>query len=390
MAPALEILVAGICLALGTAAGYVMHRSDYCLAGTFRDPFLFGNTFMVRALALCVAASMVLFEGARLLGALPSQPLPFLRPPSLASLLGGFLFGVGMVLAGGCVVGTLYKMGSGSAPSLVAFGGLVAGSALYAEFHPAWSRFARATEITGGAATLPGLVHLPPLWFVVAASAGCAALFLRWRRAGLWVRAGHAEGYLQPWLASLLLAAIGTLSYCVAGMPLGVTTLYAKMAAWAEHLVAPSHLASVSYFASADAGIRVPWTGFVLGGGPGPQVDGLAIVEGPAVSGIILGSLLSSLLLGEFHVRFRIPARQYAAAFTGGAAMALASRMASGCNVWHLLGGLPVFALSSLLFTAGLVPGAWAGTRLLTRIILPSTLAGATGPAVCSPTRSRP
>ena len=45
-----------------------------------------------------------------------------------------------MVLAGGCVVGTLYKMGSGSVASAVAFVGLLAGSALYGEWHPAVER----------------------------------------------------------------------------------------------------------------------------------------------------------------------------------------------------------------------------------------------------------
>ena len=56
------------------------------------------------------------------------------------------LLGVGMVLAGGCVVGTLYKMGAGGIGSVAAFGGLLAGSALYAGVHPAWASFATRAE----------------------------------------------------------------------------------------------------------------------------------------------------------------------------------------------------------------------------------------------------
>jgi hypothetical protein len=44
--------------------------------------------------------------------------------------------------------------------------------------------------------------------------------------------------------------------------------------------------------------------------------------------------------------------------------------MASGCNVWHLLGGLPIMAIQSMLFLAGLIPGAWLGARLLERNII--------------------
>jgi hypothetical protein len=49
--------------------------------------------------------------------------------------------------------------------------------------------------------------------------------------------------------------------------------------------------------------------------------------------------------------------------------MALGSRMAQGCNVWHLLGGLPLFSLPSLLFLVGLFPGAWLGGRWLRRLL---------------------
>jgi uncharacterized membrane protein YfcA len=44
--------------------------------------------------------------------------------------------------------------------------------------------------------------------------------------------------------------------------------------------------------------------------------------------------------------------------------------MAPACNLWHLWGGLPILALQSLLFLAGMVPGAWIGSRLLTRLVV--------------------
>ncbi|HYQ48325.1 MAG TPA: hypothetical protein VEP69_04600, partial [Thermodesulfovibrionales bacterium] len=46
------------------------------------------------------------------------------------------------------------------------------------------------------------------------------------------------------------------------------------------------------------------------------------------------------------------------------------SRIAPTCNVWHLLGGLPILSASSILFTAGLFPGAWIGGLILTRAVL--------------------
>jgi hypothetical protein len=113
-----------------------------------------------------------------------------------------------------------------------------------------------------------------------------------------------------------------------------------------------------------------PLTGMLLQGGPGTMLDGMALVQFPLVIGIVLGSTLSAALLGEFRIRWKIPLRQYLSALTGGILMGLASRMAAGCNVWHLFGGLPIMALQSMLFLGGLFPGAWLGARLLTRYII--------------------
>ena len=45
-------------LVIGCAVGYVMHRSDFCMAGMFRDIFLFKRYFMLRILALTVKTGL--------------------------------------------------------------------------------------------------------------------------------------------------------------------------------------------------------------------------------------------------------------------------------------------------------------------------------------------
>ncbi|OQX20379.1 MAG: hypothetical protein BWK76_01390 [Desulfobulbaceae bacterium A2] len=366
-----EVLLLLIGLALGLAAGVVMHRADYCLAGMFRDFFLFRQHLMLRTLLLAILASMALFELARQGGLLPLYPFPLLGPPALTNILGGLLFGVGMVLAGGCVVGTLYKLGSGSVVSLTAFVGLLVGSALYAEIHPWWAHIARRCILFPNSITLPQALQLSPpllLWPLVLGGGFCLS---RWGRVQGWHRsAAAAAGYLQPWLAGLWLALLGTLSWVLIGIPLGITTSYAKMAAMGESLLLPQHVAGLPYFQATPLTMVNPLTGLTLRGGGGPALDGIALVQFPVIAGIVLGAAFSALSLGEWHLRFRLPPRQYVSAFAGGVLLALASRMTPACNVWHLLGGLPILALQSLLFLLGLLPGAWLGGRLLTAVVL--------------------
>ena len=357
-------------LSLGMALGYVLHRSDYCMAGMFRDFFLFRRAFMLRTLLLLVICSMVLIELARLVGLLPLHPSPLLKPPGFTNLIGGIIFGFGMVLAGGCVVGVVYKMGSGSVLSGVAFFGLLGGSALYAEFHPWWKGIAAQLSFLQGTITVPQLFGVSPTLVVFLVALPACYLLFGWFQKGWLVRKGGPEGYLQPWKAAVLFSVLSLISLLLLGLPFGITTSYAKMAAYIERFFFPVHYADVVFFQAISLKFHLPLTAGYLEGGPGAHFDLIWAKEFFLFLGIVVGAAGSALLLREFTIHFRVPLKQYLCAFTGGILLALASRMAPACNVLHLLGGLPVLALSSLLFFAGLFPGAWLGTVVLSRYVI--------------------
>ena len=361
-----HLFLAAVSLPLGVATGAVLHRSDICFAAVFRDLFLFRRADMLRILVLLVTATALLFELARLAGLLPLYPFPLLYAPTAANVVGGALFGVGMVLAGGCVVGTLVRVGAGSLASLAALAGLFAGSGLYGEIHLPWKAFIGATTFLPGRTTLPQALGVAPTVPVLAAVLAGGILVARWARAGRLRRDSPAAGHLQPWKAALLLSVASLLSYVLVGLPMGITTSYAKVAGWLEGLVAPAHVAASAFFGGVPLDAVHPVTGLPMRGGPGPRLDAIAAIQFPLAAGIVLGAALSARLVGELRVHLRVPPRQLAWAFAGGAVMGLASRMAPTCNIWHLLGGLPILSLSSILFLAGLLPGAWLGGRMLT------------------------
>lgn len=347
-----------------------MHRSDFCIAGMFRDLFLFGAIFKLRSLLLLVAGSMLLFEMARLLGLISIYPFPLFGSPSLANIIGGFLFGIGMVLAGGCVVGSLYKMGSGSILSAVACAGLVTGSAIYAEIHPWWAVVIAKTAFFKGKVTLPQFLDIDPLPMILFFTLISLLYFRYCFRRGLMTRQTYAEGSLQPWKAALMLSLIGLISCVITGMPLGITTAYAKLAAFAESILFSAHVSKLAFFQLQPLKYSQPLTGMPLVGGPGPRLDAIAMIQFPLIAGIVLGSTLSSVILKEFKIYANAPLRQYLSAAIGGIIMGLASRMTPACNIWHIMGGLPILAAQSLLFLAGLLPGAWLGSLLLSRVVI--------------------
>lgn len=365
-------LIVSTNLLLGFLAGVIMYRSDYCIAGMFRDLFLFRQTFMLKTLLLLISASMLFFEIMRLAGLLKHYPFPLLGPPSLSNIIGGCLFGIGMVLAGGCVVGTLYKMGAGQVLSLVAFLGLVFGSALYAEIHPLWIQVVKSTTLFPGEKTIAQILNVNPLLLILPFLFVSFYFLYRWKVDGKLTRPAHAAGYLQPWKAAAYLAGLGAISYGLIGMPIGITTAYAKMAAYLENIFSPNHVAGLSYFQAVPLKYAVPVNSAYMEGGAAPIFDAISAIQFPLIAGIVLGSAFTAVFLKEFKLRFNVPAKQYISAFIGGTILALASRMSPACNIWHLMGGVPILAAQSLLFLVGLFPGAWMGSILLTRFVLTS------------------
>lgn len=363
-------LIIATSLVIGLVAGFVMHRADFCMTAAFRDMFLFRDFFLMRQLLLLVVVGMVLFEAGRLTGIIAIHPFPKLGAPALTSLIGGGIFGIGMVLAGGCVCGSLFKLGAGRAASLYAVIGMIAGSAAYAEIHPQWSSLARATVLARDAITLPQWLGLPPAALLLPLAAGLGLWLRREFRAGRMERPTFAAGHLAPWRAAVILALLGFASYALIGMPLGITTSYAKIGATLESLVVPEHVNRLDYFSVPSLEYTPPFSSRPISGGAGPQLDAIAAIQYPLILGIIGGALSSALCLGEFHPRWRLPWRQFGAALGGGLLLGLAARMTPACNVWHLWGGVPILAMQSLLFAAGLVPGAWLGARLLTRFVV--------------------
>jgi uncharacterized membrane protein YedE/YeeE len=297
-------------------------------------------------------------------------PFPLLGPPSLGNVVGGLVFGIGMVLAGGCVCGSLFKFGAGSAASLLAVVGMVVGSALYGEIHPAWSAFAAGTVLVTGAVTLPQWLHLPPTALLAPLAAGGFWWLYGEFRAGRMHRPAFALGHLAPWRAALILAVLGFASYVLIGMPMGITATYAKLGAAAEAVLWPEHLRRVAYFALQPLAYTPPFSTHPVTGGPGPDLDGIAAIQFPLVAGIVGGAAFSAARLGEWRLQWRLPPRQWVSALTGGLLLGLAARMTPACNVWHLWGGVPILAMQSLLFFAGLLPGTWIGARLLTTLVI--------------------
>ena len=354
-------------LLIGICFGNILYRADYCMAGMFRDVFLMKDYTLLRSLYLCVVISMALLYLTRLSGIIPFYPPPTYSLASAATFAGGIIFGVGMVLAGGCVVGTLYKMASGNVTNLFAFIGIISGSMLYAEFHPAFEKFRSDTTLLPYT-MLSDFSRTVELVTIIIVFLLSAVIFEIWRRAGKWRVEAYAQRYLQPYKAAVYISLLNLFVYIFSGWPMGITTAYAKIGAYIESFFVPSHVRELVYF--NEPSIRVQLADRVITGGAGAGMDVIFQTEFPLIIGIVFGAFLTSVILKEFKIYGLPPKRQILSAFSGGVMLAMGARIASGCNVKFVLGAIPLLAFQGILFVTGMVAGAYIGAVILKRMVL--------------------
>ena len=107
MSPTGQCLVAFV---FGSVVGLLVQRSRFCNTAALRDAMLFRTFRNTKALLVAMMILTVGFTGFISVGA--GNPMRF--DVGINQVLGLFLFGVGMVLAGACTVSTWVKAGEGN------------------------------------------------------------------------------------------------------------------------------------------------------------------------------------------------------------------------------------------------------------------------------------
>jgi uncharacterized protein len=105
---------------IAAALGYTMQRGRWCMVQGFREPHMTGDCTLAKSVALSIL--LLAIGGAVLKYAVPIahggesvlHPINYVRGTfGWGSIVGGFVFGLGAMLAGGCGSGTLWRVGEG-------------------------------------------------------------------------------------------------------------------------------------------------------------------------------------------------------------------------------------------------------------------------------------
>ncbi|CAM3871476.1 selenium metabolism membrane protein YedE/FdhT [Cohnella lubricantis] len=118
----------GVAALFGAFFGICIERGQICFTSAFRDMWISGRATMTKAILAGMAVSSV----ATLIILLVNGMDPITKIAAPSTLIGGILFGLGIVMAGGCETGMMYRLMEGQIVFLPVFLGNVIGASFLA------------------------------------------------------------------------------------------------------------------------------------------------------------------------------------------------------------------------------------------------------------------
>jgi len=376
----------------GLLIGYVLTRSRFGFAGGIKRVFYRGEASLTNALLVMFAITAIVNVGiqwaAASKGALPAWTVTSdaqsiipgtqnVRIGNISTALGGFLFGIGMMLAGGCASGTLSDFGEGEGHSWIALPFFVLAAAPgqklgYDLDQTAIGQIGIKAWMPqyigyGGSIVVTLLIFLG-LYYLAKKyenhkkemgmysepksdyleyekpikDSGEPVKFLSWET--------YHKFFVERWsfITGAIGISIGAIFILITtGKAWGVTTPFVSLDQKFLGLFG-AKFTSPAFDETAEA------------------MKGSLLVDGGTIRniGLVLGAFLAFLMAGRFSMKFHFTKKDILVYATGGLLMGLGSRCARGCNIGALYSSICNFSVHGYIFMLFLVLGGMAGIKL--------------------------
>jgi uncharacterized protein len=342
---------------LSVLFGAIAQRTHFCTMGAVADIVNIGDWSRMRMWALAIGVAMLGFNAMVGLGWVEAGKSIYAVPRLtwLSAIVGGSMFGFGMVLASGCGSKTLVRIGGGNLKSLVVF--IVLGVAAFATLRGI-TAVARVATVDRVAVELAGGQDLPTLAAAAFGLAKAQAALLLGALIGgaliVWTLARSEGRSADVLLGGAGIGAVVAAMWWVSGR-LGYvaedpnTLQEAFVATNSQRMESLSFVAPIAY--------SIDWLLFFS---DKSKVLTLGIVS---TAGVVVGSALWALASRSFRWEGFANAEDTANHLVGAMLMGIGGVAALGCTVGQGLSGVSTLAIGSFIALASIIAGAVLGVR---------------------------
>ncbi len=337
-------------LLIGFVFGFVVLRTNFCTMGSISDMLTFGDFRRFRSWLLAIAVALLGVWVLQFLGVLNTADSIYLTPNLgwAAGIVGGLMFGFGMVFAGGCLSKNLVRAGAGDMRSLMVlmmtgvFGFMTIGGllgplrvTLFSPLSIDMGNFGLETQGLGEVASNLTGMDLSTASLVVVLLVAGGLLFYCFKDAGFRSSPSH------------LIAGVG-IGLCV------VAGWFLTGLAYDEF--APVAPISLSYVRPTGDTLDYLMR-FTALGAPGFGVVTLA--------GALLGGFVGALSNKSFALATFASTQDTYRNMFGSAFMGIGGVLALGCTVGQGLTGISTLAIGSVIAFIAIVIGGIAGIKAM-------------------------
>jgi uncharacterized membrane protein YedE/YeeE len=333
-------------LVLGLAIGFVLQRGRFCMNTAFRDTifiqdFTLFRGFLIALVIMIVGANILNDLGVIWLAVQPFYPI--------ANIVGGYVFGLGIVMVGGCGSGVWYKIGEGQFNSLIAVIGFFIGINMTATgvLSPVY-RLLKSVRVPVAGHKFPTLWHifgdgLMIKWIVIAVVVIALGIYIL---KGKPFSAPKQKGFTWP-VVGLFLGILGIAAFWAAtiweGFPRGLSFTTPTGELFSTLLTGRAMLPKhplVNVFPMYDLGaFKITWASLYIIGVP-------------------FGAFISAKILKEFKWKLP-PVDEMLSVCIGSLMMGFGATVAGGCNIGQGLTGTATLAIGSIVSIIFIILGNW-------------------------------
>jgi len=326
-------------LVVGALFGFILQRGRFCMNSAFRDTIFIKDFTMFRSYLI---ALIVMIVGSNVLDSVGIIHLKAQSFYPLANIIGGYIFGLGMVMAGGCGSGIVYRVGEGQLASWFAVLGffLGIGATTHGVLKPVYEAM-RSVSVGQSGVTLPLLIGEGETikWAVIIVL--CAIFFFFTLKSKPFSLRKQKGFY-----------------WSVTGLLAGLTGV---LAFWAsEYWGSPGFARGLNFTTPTGEVFFTLLTGdaksrFFPMYALGPfQITWAAVY----IIGVPIGAAISAKILKEFIWKVA-PAQELLTVLAGSLMMGFGAVCAGGCNVGQALTGASTLSIGSIVATIAIILGNW-------------------------------
>ncbi|MFW5663263.1 MAG: YeeE/YedE family protein [Bacteroidota bacterium] len=355
---------------IGFLFGFFLQKGDLCASSAMSEAIMFKDRSKLWGFWVAIVTTMLSIAIIDQLGWISVNPKPFMW---LSSIIGGLIFGVGMVFAGGCISGVLYKGGTGNVNSVMALMAVPFGIAAVAygplnNMH-VWMQSFVVKGSGGEPLTLFSVTGIPYLILALIIMDGTIIYSAIKHKKKKFKFALPLNKSWKPWIAGIAIGILGIFAYLTSvqsgrNYPLGVTKgvlnytlVLVEKPEYLQHIKQkPEKVKPV--IAEPEEYKETNIKKIKDSNQPKKKVNDWLLL---LVLAMIAGSWVSGALSGQSKLLPKDPEQTLFALF-GGFMIGTGAAFAGGCSIGNILSGWGMMSLGNFIFGIVVLLANWAAT----------------------------